>query len=85
MKILTTSALVLGAALALVACATTNEIEGHQIRADGQAVTTTTYSPAIAAAPQLFRDGGRRYLNDADGRYAVLAVDRNARGWSYVY
>ena len=38
-----------------------------------------------AGAPQWFRDGWRRYLNDADGRYAVLAVDRNARGWGYVY
>lgn len=38
-----------------------------------------------AGAPQWFRDGWARYLRDADGRYAVLAVDRNARGWGYVF
>ena len=36
-------------------------------------------------APAWFREGWDRYLRDADGRYAVLAVDRNARGWGYVY
>lgn len=36
-------------------------------------------------APRWFRDGWNRYLRDADGRYAVLAVDRNARGWGYVF
>ena len=38
-----------------------------------------------ANAPQWFKDGWKRYLNDANGQYAVLAIDRNARGWGYVY
>ena len=38
-----------------------------------------------ASAPPWFRNGWARYLRDADGRYAVLAVDRNARGWGYVF
>lgn len=85
MRILTTSAFVLASALALAACTTSNTIDGHQVRADGQAVTTTTYSPAIASAPQWFKDYWREYLRSAEGSYTVMAVDRNLRGAYYVY
>lgn len=126
MRTLTTSALVIAAALALAACTTSNTIDGHQVRGTASpetpvekaarefneqvgAIVAEAYGddPQVQAeirklreertaagenpgnlhvgAPQWFRDGWRRYLNDADGRYAVLAVDRNARGWGYVY
>ncbi len=53
MRILTSSALVLAVALALAACTTTNEIEGHQIRADGQAVTTNDLQPGHRGRPSV--------------------------------
>ena len=120
-----TTLILAAVALALVACTSSNTIDGHQVRgtaapetpveqaarefwedvgrdvADAygddpqvQAVIRARQAERMAAedsgnlhagAPQWFRDGWRRYLNDADGRYAVLAVDRNARGWGYVY
>lgn len=79
---------VLGAALLATACVTTTgEIEGHKVRgtAEPTVYQLTVADGLHAHAPQWFKDGWSRYLRDADGRYAVLAVDRNARGWGYVY
>ena len=78
MRILTTSVLAIAAALALAARTTTGEIDGQRIRGTAEPVPQAKVATNLYAdAPQWFRDGWRRYLNDADGRYAVLAVDRN--------
>ena len=80
------AAIVIGVAgFALAACTTSNTIDGHQVRGTAEAPVQAAATDLHADAPQWFRDGWRSYLNDADGRYAVLAVDRNARGWGYVY
>ena len=70
------TALIAGALLALAACST-GKFDGHRI--------TTTASIPYAEAPEVARDIWRRYLAQADGRYAVLAADRNGRGAGWVY
>lgn len=77
----------IGVAMLVAACVSTGEIDGHRIR--GTAAPPVE-QPMVANdlhqdAPAWFIDGWHRYLDDADGRYAVLAVDRNGRGWGYVY
>ena len=46
---------------------------------------TTPSNDLHRNAPQWFRDGWRSYLDRADSRYSVLAVDKNNRGWGAVF
>lgn len=80
------AAIIVGAALlALAACTTTGEIEGHKVRGTVPQEQATTTTDLHAEAPQWFKDRWQNYLRIADGNYAVLAVDRNSRGTGYVY
>ena len=78
---------IIGVALLATACVSTGEIDGHRIRGTAEPTVRllTTADGLQAHAPQWFKDGWVRYLGDAQGRYAVLAVDRNGIGWGYVY
>ena len=79
---------VVGVALLAAACVSTGEVDGYKIRAKGATTVTqtrVTHTGIHASAPRWFKDGWRHYLTTANDRYAVLAVDRNARGWGFVY
>ena len=80
------AAIFVGAALlALAACTTTGEIEGHKVRGTAPQMQATITTDLHADAPQWFKDRWQHYLGTADGNYAVLAADRNGRGTGYVY
>ena len=76
-------AIAIGVAMLTAACASTGEIDGHRIRCTAAPpVEQPTFADDLHQnAPAWFIDWWRRYLDHADGRYAVLAVDRNGRGW----
>ena len=80
-------AIVIGMALLATACASTGEVDGHRIRgtAAPPVEQATVANDLHAGAPAWLKDGWRQYLDHADGRYAVLAMDKNARGWGYIY
>ena len=62
--------------LAVAGCATTKERQAHIDRAE----------QVHQNAPQWFKDGWRTYIEHAErGGFAVLAMDRNALGWGYVW
>lgn len=70
----------------MAGCTSSNTIDGHRITATADIPQERSTVPDVyASAPEAARDVWRRYLKDADGNYAVLAVDRNARGSGYVY
>ena len=71
----------------LTACAAPTHIEGHKIRATADStVETVTVSDGLHdRAPAWFKEYWRGYLRQAEGGYAVLALDRNGRGAFYVY
>ena len=75
------------AALALAACTSTGKIDGHRIRgaAEAPAEKGAVANDLHKDAPAWVRKMWRKYLKDADGRYAVLAVDKNGRGGGYAY
>ena len=68
------------AATALAACTPPTHIEGHKIRA-----TAASAGALHQGAPAWFTAWWGDYLRHAQGRYAVLALDRNGRGGWYVY
>lgn len=78
---------IIGAAtLALGACTSTSTIDGHQVQGTAEVPAQRTVATDLhASAPQWFKDRWRRYIEIADGSYAVLAADRNGRGTGYVY
>lgn len=75
------------AILTLAACTTSNTVEGQRVRAVAETVTERVEVSGgfHARAPQWFKDYWRAYLAHAEGGYATMAVDRNARGAFYVY
>ena len=68
------------AAVALAACAAPTHIEGHKIRAAPEDADRLH-----EGAPGWFTAWWGEYLRDAEGRHAVLALDRNGEGGWYVY
>ena len=79
---------VLAVAFLAAACVNTGEIEGHKIRAtDATTITqtTVTHTGIHADAPQWFKDNWVKYLENAKGGYATMAVDRQLRGIRWVY
>ena len=68
------------AAVAIAACTPPTHIEGHEIRA-----TAAEAEALHEGAPARFTAWWGDYLRRAQGRYAVLALDRNGRGGWYVY
>ena len=68
------------AAAALAACAPVTHVEGHKIRA-----TAASAGALHEGAPAWFTAWWGDYLRHAQGRYAVLALDRNGRGGWYAY
>ena len=80
------AALAAAALLVLAGCVTTSStIEGHKVRGTAEPpVEVLSDGYLHRAAPQWFRDGWRDYLDQAGGNFAVLAVDRNLKGWGYV-
>ena len=80
------AAVVMGAALVVTGCTTTGEMEGHRIRGTATPPMQVAVATDLHAdAPQWFKDRWRHYLETSDGNYAVLALDRNARGAGFVY
>lgn len=78
------AALILAAALA--GCTTSNTIDGHEIKGTVKPAVIQTEDPhgLHARAPHWFKDYWAKYLRDAQS-YAIMAVDRRARGAFYVY
>ena len=75
----------LGAVL-LTACASTAQIDGYEIRGTPSLLRTVTDANDLHKdAPAWLQEYWRQYLADAEGRYAVMAMDRNGLGASYVY
>ena len=78
-------ALIAATLLVLAAC-TTGTIDGHRITATANIPQSPQALPDLYdEAPEEARDIWRRYLAQADGRYAVLAADRKGRGAGWVY
>ena len=78
------AALIIGVALLTAACVSKGEIEGHRITATAK-IPEKPIPDLYEEAPEEAREVWRRYLAHAQGRYAVLAVDRKARGYYYIY
>ena len=70
-----------------MACASTAQIDGYEIRgtAEPPVRTVTVANDLHKDAPARFQEYWRQYLADAGGRYAVMAMDRNGLGASYVF
>ena len=68
------------AASALAACTPPTHVDGHKIRA-----TAASADALHEGAPAWFTAWWGDYLRRAQGRHAVLALDRKGRGGWYVY
>ena len=66
---------ILALALTVAACVTTKDAQQRIDRA----------GEIHRSAPAAFVDIWHQYLNDADGRYGIFAIDRNLRGSGWYY
>ena len=77
--------IIFGMALLATACASSGTIEGRRITATATLPQKPTVPDLYEGAPSYAQDAWRHYIKTSAGSYAVLAVDRNARGYGFIY